>query len=223
MASDCLAVFKLWDGGLVFYGGALAAAAVAVRFVRRRGWRFGVVGDLFAPGLALGHAVGRLGCFGAGCCFGKTCATAGVPCVAFPAASVAHTHLAAAGSLPAAADFTPPLHPTQLYESVALLGIFFLLLFWRRRQRFHGQILLIYLGAYGLTRFALELFRGDISRRFLFELRAPALARVLDLPATEPLFLSTSQAVGLVLALAAATVLVWRRGTRAGGRSPFGP
>ena len=48
-ASDCLAPLKVWDGGLVFYGGLLAAAAVTARFVRRRGWRFGVVGDLFAP------------------------------------------------------------------------------------------------------------------------------------------------------------------------------
>ena len=93
---------KLWDGGLVFYGGALAAAAVAWRFARRRDWRFAVVGDMFAPGLALGHAIGRLGCFCAGCCFGKA-GRGGAPGVAFPPGSVAHDHLASLGVLPAGA------------------------------------------------------------------------------------------------------------------------
>jgi phosphatidylglycerol:prolipoprotein diacylglycerol transferase len=207
-ASDCLAPLKVWDGGLVFYGGLLAAAAVTARFVRRRGWRFGVVGDLFAPGLALGHAVGRLGCFGAGCCFGKACAAAGAPCVAFPPGSVAHSHLVSFAHLPATATATQPLHPTQLYEAAALLGIFFLLLLWRRRQRFHGQLFLVYLLSYGLLRAAIEVFRGDVTRRFLFRLEAPALARAISLPPTEPLALSTSQALGLGLAILAAVLLL---------------
>ncbi len=180
---DCLAPLKIWDGGLVFYGGLIAAAAVTFRFVRRRGWRFGVVGDLFAPGLALGHAVGRLGCFAAGCCFGKTCAAGGPPCVSFPAGSVAHEHLAALGQIAPGATRTPPLHPTQLYESAGLLLIFLLLLLWRRRQRFHGQLFLLYLLAYGLLRAALDLFRGDGPR-------------------------GPSQAVGLALALIAGTWLL---------------
>ena len=178
-ARDCLAPLRLWDGGLVFYGGVLAAALVTARFVRRRRWSFAVVGDIFAPALALGHAVGRLGCFLAGCCFGKVCPTAGAPCVSFPAGSVAHAHLATSGHLGAA---TPPLHPTQLYESAALLAIFVLLVLWRRRQRFFGQLFLVYLLAYGLARFVLEIFRGDASRRFLFEAAAPGLARALGLP-----------------------------------------
>jgi phosphatidylglycerol:prolipoprotein diacylglycerol transferase len=220
LASDCLAAFALWDGGLVFFGGLVVAGAVAAGFVRRRGWRFGTVGDLFAPGLALGQAVGRLGCFGAGCCFGQTCAAAGLPCVSFPAASVAHSHLVAFSHLPAAAAFTPPLHPTQLYESLALLGIFFLLVTWRPRQRFHGQIFLLYLATYGFARFAVELFRGDVSRRFLFELRAPTLARALDLPPAAPLLLSTSQAAGLLLGVTAAAVLAFAWRTRS--RTPPG-
>ena len=204
-SGDCLASLKLWDGGLVFFGGGLAAALVAARFVRRRRWSFAVVADLLAPALALGHAVGRLGCFLAGCCFGKACPAAGLPCVSFPPASVAHAHLAAAGG-----RATPPLHPTQLYESAALLAIFFLILLWRRRQRFHGQLFLIYLLAYGLVRFVLELFRGDVTRRFLLSLPAPGLARILGLPPGDPLLLSTSQALGLALALFAAVLLVAR-------------
>jgi phosphatidylglycerol:prolipoprotein diacylglycerol transferase len=211
--SDCLAPLKLWDGGLVFYGGVAAAALVTAGFVRRYSWRFAVVGDVLAPGLALGHAVGRLGCFLAGCCFGKTCPAGGAPCVAFPAGSVAHSHLAAAGQLGpagAVAPVTPPLHPTQLYEAAALLGIFALLLLWRRRQRFAGQLFLVYLLAYGLARAALEVFRGDVSRRFLFRVAAPGLAGALGLPPAEPLALSTSQALGLALALLAAVILVRR-------------
>ena len=213
-ARGCLAPLRIWDGGLVFYGGVIAAALVTARFVRRRRWSFAVVGDILAPALALGHAVGRLGCFLAGCCFGKTCPGPGAPCVSFPAGSVAHAHLAASGHLGGA---TPPLHPTQLYESAALLGIFALLLLWRRRQRFFGQLFLVYLLAYGLVRFVLEMFRGDTSRRFLFELTAPALARLLGLPPAEPLAFSTSQAFGLALAALATVVLVRKTRTASSG------
>jgi phosphatidylglycerol---prolipoprotein diacylglyceryl transferase len=214
--SACAAPLRLWDGGLVFYGGGLAAALVAWRFGRRRGWRFAVVGDVYAPGLALGHAVGRLGCFFAGCCFGKTCLTGGAPCVRFPAGSVAYDHLQghmqAAGG--AAAGHTPALHPTQLYEAAALLVLFFVLTWFARRKRFHGQVLLLYVAGYALLRLPLELYRGDVNRRFLFEATFPSLARALGLPAAEPLLLSTSQLVSLLLLVAAAgaaAAVVWRR------------
>ena len=68
---DCAAPLYIWQGGLVFYGGALAAAAVVLLFARRRSWSLGNVADLLAPSLALGHALGRVGCFLAGCCYGK--------------------------------------------------------------------------------------------------------------------------------------------------------
>jgi phosphatidylglycerol:prolipoprotein diacylglycerol transferase len=204
---DCLAPLRLWDGGLVFYGGALAAGVVAWRFGRRRGWRFAVLGDMYAPGLALGHAIGRLGCFGAGCCFGKT---GGGPLgAAFPAGSVAHDHLTALGVIGPSAALTPPLHPTQIYESAALIALAFVLLAIGKNKRFHGQVILAYVAGYAGLRFLLELFRGDLSRRFLFQLRAPALSEALGLPAADPVLLSTSQLVSLVL-LAAALVM-WRR------------
>ena len=71
MLSDCARILAIWQGGLVFYGGVAGAALVGWRFARREGWSFAAFGDLFAPALALGHAFGRLGCFAAGCCFGK--------------------------------------------------------------------------------------------------------------------------------------------------------
>ncbi len=123
---DCTSLLAIWEGGLVFYGGVAAAAAVAWRFSRRQGWSFGVVGDLFAPALAIGHAFGRLGCFAAGCCFGKeTAARLGV---AFPRGSVAFDVLRSAGAVPPGAAETPPLHPTQLYEAAGELALFGLLL-----------------------------------------------------------------------------------------------
>ena len=73
--ADCARILAIWQGGLVFYGGVAGAALVGWRFAKREGWSFAAFGDLFAPGLALGHAFGRLGCFAAGCCFGKETAS----------------------------------------------------------------------------------------------------------------------------------------------------
>ncbi|HEY0709888.1 MAG TPA: prolipoprotein diacylglyceryl transferase family protein, partial [Polyangia bacterium] len=84
-----------------------------------------------------------------------------------------------------------------------------------KRQRWAGQLFVIYLAAYGVVRFVLELYRGDDPRRFLFSLGAPGLARALGLPAEAPLLLSTSQAVSLAFV---AVALVWSRRLR--GRPP---
>jgi phosphatidylglycerol:prolipoprotein diacylglycerol transferase len=207
---DCVAPLRVWDGGLVFYGGALAAGVVAWRFGRRRGWSFAVLGDMYAPGLALGHAIGRLGCFGAGCCFGKP---GGGPFgAAFPPGSVAHDHLASLGVMAASAARTPPLHPTQLYESALLIALALALLALGRGKRFHGQVLLAYVAGYAVLRFLLELYRGDIARRFLLQVRNPALSSALGLPAGDPLLLSTAQVVSLLLL--AAALVIWRRQRR---------
>jgi phosphatidylglycerol---prolipoprotein diacylglyceryl transferase len=216
---DCAAPLRLWDGGLVFYGGALFAAAVAFRFARKRNWSFPLLGDLFAPALAAGHAIGRLGCFAAGCCYGKACAPGAHLGVQFPPGSVAHERMLEAnpGTDPSAA--TVSLFPTQLMESLALLLLFGFLLWWRRgRQKFTGQLFLLYVAGYSVVRFLVEIYRGDGVRRFVAEVPWPALARALGLPPEEPLFLSTSQAVSLVLLAGAmaATQLVGRRARRAG-------
>jgi phosphatidylglycerol---prolipoprotein diacylglyceryl transferase len=202
--AGCLAPLRIWDGGLVFYGGALAAGATTVWIARRHGWSIPIVADLFAPALVLGHAVGRLGCFAAGCCYGKLCVGGGAGCVRFPPGSVAHMQLAASGGLADASAATPPLFPTQLMESAVLFALFAFLLWFRRRARFPGQVVLVYLVGYASLRFVLEIFRGDAARRFLFEI-----------PAADPMFLSTSQAVSLVLIVVGAIVL--RRRARAAG------
>jgi phosphatidylglycerol:prolipoprotein diacylglycerol transferase len=206
--AGCAAPLRLWEGGLVFYGGALAATGVAALFAWRRRWSFPLVADVLAPSLALGHAFGRLGCFFAGCCFGKPWAHG----LSFPAGSVAHDDLVRAQGLSLAT--TPPLHPVQLYESLGELAIFFLLLLWRRRQRFAGATALLYGMAYAGLRFMTEIFRGDAGRGFLAALPTPRLAQALGLPPEQALFVSTSQAASVAIALGAA--IWWMRLSRAG-------
>jgi phosphatidylglycerol:prolipoprotein diacylglycerol transferase len=205
---DCTRVLQVWEGGLVFYGGVAAAAPVAYLFARRQGWSFGDVGDLFAPALAIGHAFGRLGCFAAGCCFGKE--TASRLGVAFPSGSVAFDVLEGLGAIVPGAGETPPLHPTQLYEAGGELAIFVALLALRPRLRRHpGQLLILYLGLYAVLRFVVEIYRGDILRGFLIAFQTPRLAGWLGLPPAEPIFLSAGQ-LGSLIALAAVVVALVR-------------
>jgi len=214
---DCTRVFQVWEGGLVFYGGVAVAAAVAFVFARREGWSFGDVGDLFAPALAVGHAFGRLGCFAAGCCFGKE--TASRLGVTFPRGSVAFDVLEAAGAIPAGSGETPPLHPTQLYEAAGELAIFVALCALRPRlRRQPGRLLIVYLGLYAVLRFVVEIYRGDVQRGFLIAFETPRLAGWLGLPPAEPIFLSAGQLGSLIAAAAVAVVLVrGRKSSRNGG------
>ena len=206
---SCTSLLAVWEGGLVFYGGVAAAALVAWVFARREGWSFGAVGDLFAPALAIGHAFGRLGCFAAGCCFGKeTTSRIGV---AFPRGSVAFDVLQRAGAVPTGAGETSPLHPVQLYEAAGELALFSLLCLLRPRlRRRPGALLLCYLGLYALLRFVVEIFRGDLLRGFPIELATPRLAAWLGLPPAEPIFFSAGQLGSLLTGVAVAVALGWR-------------
>jgi phosphatidylglycerol:prolipoprotein diacylglycerol transferase len=218
--SGCWAALRFWEGGLVFYGGVIASGAVMLWFCQRERWSFWTLGDLAAPSLALGHAVGRLGCFLAGCCFGAPTGARWAP--EFPAGSVAFDELQASGLLSAGANHTPRLHPTQLYEAAGELSLFLVLLWlqgrWSRpdprrpdRALRPGALLLTYAGGYATLRFVVEMFRGDAARGFVAAFRAPALAGLLGLPADHPLFLSVSQLVSVLVLLAVGAVIVWRR------------
>ena len=255
---DCTRVFQVWEGGLVFYGGFIAACLVAFAFARRQGWSFidgnpqrvpipsrdGVhrgdpgtlrafwaLGDLFAPSLAIGHAFGRLGCFTAGCCFGKACDVASHWCARFGADSVAFEQLRAVSAVPDGAQLTPPLFPTQLYEAIGELAIFGVLLFVRRRLRDRdgatgetgaptparkpGTLVLLYAVLYGLLRFGVEMYRGDFARLYLIHFATPRLAHWLGLPSGEAVLLSTGQAVSIAVVLGALAALILRRGPAA--------
>jgi phosphatidylglycerol---prolipoprotein diacylglyceryl transferase len=132
---------KFWQGGLVFYGGFILAVLAMVLFCRLRGLSLWKVGDVSAPYAALGHAVGRIGCFLNGCCYGPP----NTPCgVVFPGLG----------------DQVPRL-PIQLIESAFNLLLFFGLLWLRPRRRFAGQMGWSYVFVYALGRFFLEYLRGD--------------------------------------------------------------
>ncbi|HUO77173.1 MAG TPA: prolipoprotein diacylglyceryl transferase [Thermodesulfovibrionales bacterium] len=148
-----LDIFKIWEGGLVFYGGLILAIPSALWYIRKHNldaWR---ITDIFAPSLAIGHAVGRIGCFAAGCCYGRLSE--------LPWAVTFHDPecLATTGI---------PLHPTQLYESAGELLNFLILITLRRYQSFKGQLFWTYILLYSLLRFVVEFFRGDEARGYLF-------------------------------------------------------
>jgi phosphatidylglycerol:prolipoprotein diacylglycerol transferase len=148
-----LDIFKVWEGGLVFYGGLVLTVPTVLWYVKKNALSVWSTADLFAPSLAIGHAVGRIGCFYAGCCYGKP-----------------------AEGLPWAVTFTDPqtlalvgipLHPTQIYESLGEFTIFLVLITLRRHRSFNGRLFVTYVMLYSVLRFIVEFFRGDIARGFI--------------------------------------------------------
>ncbi len=150
-----LEIFKIWTGGLVFYGGFVGAALAAVFYLRLHPLPLGKVADIAAVAVPLGHFFGRIGCFFAGCCYGGACEK--------PWAIIFRNP----DSL---APLNIPLHPTQLYESSANLMIFFAILAFRHLKRFDGQLFLIYIILYGISRTIIEMFRGDFRGMFFFKI-----------------------------------------------------
>lgn len=150
-----LDVLKVWEGGLVFYGGFIGGLGAAIFCVKRRQMAFWRSLDILTPALPFGHFLGRLGCFNAGCCYGKTC------------------------DLPWAVTFSDrlslaptgvPLHPSQLYEAGANLLLFGLIMAVRKKTWYSGQLFWGYVVAYGVIRSVLELFRGDERGSFVMGL-----------------------------------------------------
>jgi phosphatidylglycerol:prolipoprotein diacylglycerol transferase len=160
-------ILVLWEGGLVFYGGFIAAALAAAYYMRRHQMGFLAHADTLIPSVAFGHFLGRIGCFAAGCCWGRTC-DPGLPWGArFPSDSLAYQSFAQelGGARFLQHDHTVPLHPTQLYESLGELLLFALLvLVVRPQKRFHGQAMATWLMAYAVLRTVVETFRGDVAR-----------------------------------------------------------
>jgi phosphatidylglycerol:prolipoprotein diacylglycerol transferase len=144
-------MLSLVRAGGVFYGGLIAALFVAVWLVRRYNLALWTTADLFAPGIALGHVIGRFGCLMAGCCYGRPTS---VPW------AITFTNPAAAANV--GTPLGVPLHPTQLYDAGAELAILLLLLFTERRGKtFSGRTFWLYVLLYGISRFIIEFFRGD--------------------------------------------------------------
>jgi len=144
-------IVDLLRSGGVFYGGLIAAVTVALVYIWRHRMPMWTTTDVFAPGIALGHVVGRLGCLLAGCCFGRP--------TSVPWAISFHDPNAFATS---GTPLGVSLHPTQLYEAGAeALILAFLLAFERRGRPFPGRTFWSYMLLYGVSRFIIEFYRGD--------------------------------------------------------------
>ncbi|MDP2912751.1 MAG: prolipoprotein diacylglyceryl transferase [Candidatus Omnitrophota bacterium] len=147
-ATNIFEIFDLTKGGLVWYGGFLAALSALIWYTVKRRLNFWVLADLMVPYLALAQAFGRIGCFLNGCCYGIE-APRGHPLgVTFPQDS----HILR--------------YPTQLYSSLVLLLIFVLLRIWQDNRRFVGEIFLGYCILYAAKRFLMEFLRGDNRKVF---------------------------------------------------------
>jgi len=160
-----LDVFKVWEGGLAFHGGLIGAVTACLLYLHHRRVSPWPVGDVIIPSVALGHAIGRIGCFLNGCCFGPE---TDLPwAVSFPPGSLASQEQYGRDLLLSPACSSLPVHPTQLYSVLVLLLIFFVLLKLTRRARFPGEVFWSYGVLYGLARFGLEMVRGDNPRVLL--------------------------------------------------------
>lgn len=157
-------IFKIWEGGLVFYGGLIGALVFSVYYSHRKGYGFLRVADTLIPSVALGQFFGRIGCTAAGCCWGDPVSGDFPLGVQFPRGSLIYASEVSHGIIPATAGYTIHVHPVQLYESFGALIIFFLLLTLRTQKRFNGMVLVGYMWLYAALRFTLEFFRGDAGR-----------------------------------------------------------
>ena len=165
--------FAIWEGGLVWYGGLAGALLAVVTYLRRRRQPVLRVIDALTPATMIGLALGRVGCFLNGCCFGKeTDLPWGVSFPRFGGTEHFHTTLAQQFSPPfayqvEASGLAPrllaslPVHPTQLYSSVAALLIFLLLTLYYPHRRREGEVFLLMLILYGTARFLIEGLRTN--------------------------------------------------------------
>ena len=172
-------LLTLARSGGVFYGGLILAVTVALVYIRRIGLPLWTTCDVFAPGIAVGHVVGRFGCLFAGCCFGKpTKMPWGITFTdPFAAANVG-------------TPLNVPLHPTQIYEAGAELLILIVLLATERKGRaYPGRTFWLYMLLYAISRFIIEIYRGD--------------------PRGTVGIFSTSQFISVVLAPLAVVMLVY--------------
>jgi phosphatidylglycerol:prolipoprotein diacylglycerol transferase len=176
----------LRSGG-VFYGGLIGAVLTGYFLMRRYDLPWWKTADACAPGIAVGNFFGRLGCFSAGCCWGKP--------TTLPW-GVKFTEL---GHEITGVPIDVPLHPTQLYESFSMFIVFFFLLWLHKHKRFSGQVILFYALLYSIIRFLIEFLRDD-PRGDVFGL-------------TTRTGLSTSQLISIIIGLGALVLLIvrWRR------------
>jgi len=142
-------ILKVWEGGLVFYGGFIAAFLGGTWWIIKKKINFFFLADIIAPFIAFGHSIARIGCFYAGCCYGRESDCDGIFCgVVFPALKD-----------------NIPRYPTQLYESFAnFLNFLILIMFFKKFKSKNGDVIFLYFLNYGIIRIIIEFFRGDPER-----------------------------------------------------------
>jgi len=170
--------------GLVLLGGVAAGFLTTFFFARRRGHTFLATTDLFMPSAALGIAIGRIGCFFNGCCFGKECTSGGLFCTVFPKDSLAGYVYP-----------NTPVMPTQLYETAAMLVLFAGLMIYDRKRHPEGRMTGIFLIAYGVWRYFNESLRWYEHEMILFE--------------NDTMRLTFSQLLSVIMVICG-IVLLWR-------------
>lgn len=150
-------IIEIFTQGGVFYGGLIFGLAFAVWFIKKKSLDLKKIGDIAGPSIALAHFFGRLGCFSAGCCYGRDAAGCSIG-VIFP-------DLHQSTGVPVG----HPIFPTQLMEAILnLLNFFILFLVYKKRKKFDGQIFSLYIFNYSIIRFFVEYFRGDLDRGYIF-------------------------------------------------------
>lgn len=180
-------ILAVWRGGLVFYGGFIGATIAGIVFT---GWKrlpFFKVADALAPSIALGGVFGRIGCLMNGCCFGRPSALPWA--VQFPVHSPPWEEQARQ-QLIGPTDTAMPVHPAQIYDSLANLLLYAGLAWLYRRRKFDGQVFAVFLAGYAVLRSVVEIFRGDYTAAERWGPLTPA------------------QALGVVVLLAGVTLLI---------------
>ena len=177
----------LRSGG-VFYGGLLGAVAAGYFLMKRYKLPWWQTADACAPGIAIGSFFGRQGCFAAGCCWGE------------PTTLPWGVKFSELGHEITGVPIDAHLHPTQLYESFAMLLVFFFLLWLHKRRSFNGQVVLVYALLYSVIRFSIEFVRDD------------PRGDILGL--TTLTGLSTSQMISILVGVSALVILIIRLKTR---------
>lgn len=150
-------IFNIRGGGVVFYGGFIGASLACICYVRLKKLPLWKIADILAPSVALGHAIGRIGCLMNGCCYG--CPTTVPWAIHFPGDHPTHGQ---------------NVHPTQIYESALNFGLYGALEWLFRRRRFDGQVFAAYLVCYAVLRAFVEIFRGDYTAYYLGGWATPA-------------------------------------------------
>jgi phosphatidylglycerol:prolipoprotein diacylglycerol transferase len=161
-----LGIFKIWEGGLVAYGGMIGGFLASWYNCRKAGIPLLRWADVSAPAVVLGTAITRVGCLLYGCDYGRPTSVAWA--IQFPKGSPAFNDQLKDLKLPQGATASLPVHPTQLYEMAAGLFLFGLLMYLRRVRKFSGMPFLGWVIGYGILRSIIEIYRDDQDRGFVF-------------------------------------------------------